>query len=776
MPPMPWPLSQDYNEALQNPQTSFSDPELRQGQVVTNALGLPMPCSGNFADVYQVRCPDGTRWAVKCFTRESPGLRERYQEIGRHLRQAVLPFTVDFNYLEQGVRIHGRWYPVLKMQWVEGFTLNEFVRANLDRPATLEALFQIWLWMARRLREARIAHADLQHGNVLLVPGSRPESLALKLIDYDGLWVPALAEKKSGEVGHPAYQHPQRLREGTYNAEVDRFPLLAVATALRGLKTGGRALWERYDNGDNLLFREGDFKTPGQSPLIRELGQLVDPGARSLVEPLLRSCKGAIDRVPLLDEVLEGLTTAAPATEPIRQNTSRPPLVLATTAVEPLARKHSAVPASEVVEAWQEAEEEPEERPRRRPRSRVVSVRRKNGMAPWVWLAIGAAGMLGVVVLGAVGFLALRGLARMNQQAGLGSTPVSPQKELEHGLPDVGAPKAQPGDRPPPPHGQDNAIEKKQPPPGNQVTRQKLPDTRLIRYDGRDVGEILRLQVPGGAAGHLGLSSDGRWLLCSWAPAFLCEFDPAKEEIRLACSFGDRQNQQTAVFAPDGKTVYVASQDGHLRRFLVPSGEELWHLEIEKSANGYSRLFCTGDGKRLLPFDQMFTPYFLNVTTGTKERILNEGHFMVAALAPDDDNFLFSNFNDVACLWSVKAKRELLKLRGHNGRVRSLTFSSDGKHALTGDQGGTIRLWDVRDGRELRAFRGHSGAVESVALSPDGRRALSADASRLIILWDTQNGKELYRLEGFNAIFTKDGAHAISGDVFGFRLWRLPAG
>ena len=78
-----------------------------------------------------------------------------------------------------------------------------------------------------------MAHADLQHGNVLLVPARANGSLSLKLIDYDGMWVPALANKKSGEVGHPAYQHPQRLRENTYSAEVDRVPLLVVACALR---------------------------------------------------------------------------------------------------------------------------------------------------------------------------------------------------------------------------------------------------------------------------------------------------------------------------------------------------------------------------------------------------------------------------------------------------------------------------------------------------------------------------------------------------------------
>src|SRR5690349_2625661 len=96
---MGWPLSQDYNEAIQDPRTSFSDPELRLAQVSTNALGLPLPRSGNFADVYEMHSSDGkTRWAVKCFTRQVAGLRERYAEISKYLRQVQLPFMVDFQY------------------------------------------------------------------------------------------------------------------------------------------------------------------------------------------------------------------------------------------------------------------------------------------------------------------------------------------------------------------------------------------------------------------------------------------------------------------------------------------------------------------------------------------------------------------------------------------------------------------------------------------------------------------------------------------------------
>src|SRR5260370_23683812 len=167
---MTWPLSQDHNEAIQNSGVNFSDPELRSGEPRRNALGLPVPCSGNFADVYEVR--NGTRaWAVKCFTREIAGLRERYVEIGDYLHTVRLPFMVTFKYLDGAIRASGQWYPVVKMDWVEGYALNDFVRQNLGNAPALERLAEAWISLAGLLRQAKLAHGDLQHGNVLLVPG-----------------------------------------------------------------------------------------------------------------------------------------------------------------------------------------------------------------------------------------------------------------------------------------------------------------------------------------------------------------------------------------------------------------------------------------------------------------------------------------------------------------------------------------------------------------------------------------------------------------------------
>jgi hypothetical protein len=235
-----------------------------------------------------------------------PDLEQRYQAISAHLQGARLPFTVAFAFQGRGIRVRGQWYPLVKMAWVEGLPLNEFVQGAAARPEVLAALARLWLRLAGKLRAARIAHGDLQHGNVLLVPGRKAQVVGLRLIDYDGMYVPALADCPSGEVGHPNYQHPERLREGIYHPEIDRFAHLVIYSALRCLAVGGPGLWERYDNGDNLLFREQDFQDPATSPLFQELWQLPDAAARALAGHLFLAARGPLEGVPLLQDLVAG--------------------------------------------------------------------------------------------------------------------------------------------------------------------------------------------------------------------------------------------------------------------------------------------------------------------------------------------------------------------------------------------------------------------------------------------------------------------------------------
>ena len=301
---MSWPNALQYHDAMQNLRVALRDDEVREGEVARRPNGLPMVWAGSFANVYKVTCSaTGRSWALKCFTREVSGLHDRYAKIQAHFQQARPRFTIDFQYLDEGIRVGSDWYPVLKMPWVEGLTLDKFVEQHMTDPGVLRALRMLWLELADVLERTKTTHADLQHGNVLLVP-TAAGAPALKLVDYDGMWVPRLAGRPSGELGHQHYQHPDRLRKQVFSSTVDRFSHLVVYTSLRCLTDEGPYLWEQFNNGDNLLFSQSDFRRPAASKVFQTLWESENAEVRWLVGRLVLACGMPLEDVPRLSDFI----------------------------------------------------------------------------------------------------------------------------------------------------------------------------------------------------------------------------------------------------------------------------------------------------------------------------------------------------------------------------------------------------------------------------------------------------------------------------------------
>jgi hypothetical protein len=316
-----WPTPQEYNEAIQNPAQNVADPELRSGSVETTALGLPRPITGNFASVYRLNC-SGRDWAVRCFWREYADMQQRYAAISAHLRSHPLPYTVGFEYLPQGIRVRGVWYPILKMEWVEGELLGAYVERHLRDTHSLTSLANRWREMVLALEDAGVAHGDLQHGNVLVVKG------ALRLVDYDAMYVPALRGKGSHELGHQHYQHPGRT-ERDFGPGLDRFSALVIECSLRALAREPD-LWSTLQAGDeSLLFRRGDLTDPNASPAFRLLLAQADPevvrlaglmrtalAGKAMTAPSLRppsAPRAPARRLPPPIRAVVGLAAAAPS-------------------------------------------------------------------------------------------------------------------------------------------------------------------------------------------------------------------------------------------------------------------------------------------------------------------------------------------------------------------------------------------------------------------------------------------------------------------------------
>jgi hypothetical protein len=292
---MPWPQLTDYQEAIQAPERCFDDPELRRGRPLLDALGLPRPATGGFASVYRLDCGD-RRFAVRCFSRPVPDIEARYARISEHLRRVRLPFMVLFELLPRGIRVRGAWYPIVKMEWVDGDPLHVFLERHLHDPASLRALAGRFARLCAELERAQVAHGDLQHGNIL-VAGNE-----LKLIDYDGMYVPALAGQPSPELGHRNYQHPRRTARD-FGPHLDRFSAWVIYASLVAL-SAEPGLWARAGGGDEcLLFRREDFECPAASPALAALAGLADARLQALAATLTAAAAASdLARLPSLGQ------------------------------------------------------------------------------------------------------------------------------------------------------------------------------------------------------------------------------------------------------------------------------------------------------------------------------------------------------------------------------------------------------------------------------------------------------------------------------------------
>lgn len=292
---MSWPTPQDYNEAIQNPRNCFADSDLQHGspELFPPPLSTPKPNTGSYASVYRMQC--GTRdWAVRCFIKEVGDLQERYQAISQYLRTVKMPYTVEFYYLPNGIRVAGKWYPILKMEWVRGEALLTYIQRHSRDAVALQNLATRWVEMIKALKAASVAHGDLQHGNIFIAKDD------FKLVDYDGMYVPILAGRKSNENGQRNYQHPKRTKDD-FGPYLDNFSAWTIYTALIALSLDA-GLRARVNEGDDwLLFHDTDFSQPTSSVTLASLERHNNPNVRSIARLFRDILNFDPQQVPSLD-------------------------------------------------------------------------------------------------------------------------------------------------------------------------------------------------------------------------------------------------------------------------------------------------------------------------------------------------------------------------------------------------------------------------------------------------------------------------------------------
>ena len=264
---MNYPLISEYIEAIKSAEDNFE--ELSYLRPVLGDDGLPVMSSGNFAVVFKMK--DERNWkfyAVKCFTKEQEGRAEAYREIAKELKDVDSPYLVSLRYLDKELFVDTEQtdeteFPVLLMDWVEGKTLDKYLRENLDDKYALEMLAYRFSLLAQWLIPQPFAHGDLKPDNILV-----REDGTLVLVDYDGMYVPAMKGQKARELGSPDFRHPLRT-ENDFDEHIDEFPLISILLSLKAISYDSQLL-ERYGASDRLLLSQSDYYY-NNNDLIQEL-------------------------------------------------------------------------------------------------------------------------------------------------------------------------------------------------------------------------------------------------------------------------------------------------------------------------------------------------------------------------------------------------------------------------------------------------------------------------------------------------------------------------
>ena len=254
---MQYPLISEYIEAIRLAADNFD--KLSHLQPVLDGNGTPMMSSGNFAVVFKMYDPQAHKdVAVKCFLKEQEGRAESYQLIAQELAYTSSSFLTPFRYLDKEIFVESQStndeeFPVVLMDWVEGETLDRYIQSHLADPNALRLLAFQFSRLASWLLSQPFAHGDLKPDNILV----RSDG-TLTLVDYDGMFVPAMEGTAARELGSPDFRHPLRTAE-RFNEHIDDFPLAVILLSLKALSLSP-SLWNTYGASDRLLFSAADYR------------------------------------------------------------------------------------------------------------------------------------------------------------------------------------------------------------------------------------------------------------------------------------------------------------------------------------------------------------------------------------------------------------------------------------------------------------------------------------------------------------------------------------
>ena len=259
-----YPSVRQYTETIKlsskSPEEFFD--KLSNLRPVFDENGDPIMSNGNFAVVYKMVDGNGKFHAIRCFHRYQERRGQSYKLICEELNKVSSSYLLPIKYYEKELYIDSVEYPVLLMDWVDGVSLDKYLREVINDNTKLRSIAEKFRQLAVWLLDQPFAHGDMKPDNILV-----REDGSLVLVDYDGMFVPAMQGERSREVGSPDFRNPSRT-EDDFDKNIDTFPIISILLSLE-LLIENKDYLSKFGAEDRLLFSEKDYRDIEHSKIYK---------------------------------------------------------------------------------------------------------------------------------------------------------------------------------------------------------------------------------------------------------------------------------------------------------------------------------------------------------------------------------------------------------------------------------------------------------------------------------------------------------------------------
>lgn len=159
------------------------------------------------------------------------------------------------------------------------------------------------------------------------------------------------------------------------------------------------------------------------------------------------------------------------------------------------------------------------------------------------------------------------------------------------------------------------------------------------------------------------------------------------------------------------------------------------------------------------------------------------GQLTCCLFTPDNSKLIVGGYSGRIIVWNVDSTGQLEHVSqfvGHNGEIKTITVSQDGKHVVSGGRDKTLKYWELETGEEIHSFPVFERDVRASFITRSGKQALGSDGTQLV-LFDLEKGEAIQAMDLIKGVphdvaISPDGRKVAVSNLYAIHVWDTKSG